>query len=953
MKIFSGITGNKNSRLRIVLVFGVLAIFLVVATYFGTKTMSGVRAYITGEGLWSKAQKKATQQLLSYTFYQDQEDYEQFREVLKLHYSFSEAREAMTAEDPNYDAARKGFGISKLDQQDIDLLVWLGTSFNDLSYLQEAFQIWRAGDRQIGRLDSLGQEIHRQIINGNLTESRQRAFVSEIRTVDQELTKLENAFTSTLSSGAQWVRKAIFWLIVGLGLVLIAIGYIITARHFKEISDLSTRIERLSLVAAKTTDVVIITDSQERIIWVNKMFEEVTGYSMSEIEGKIPGEVLQGKETDPKTVKEFERAIDEERSIRKRILNYTKQGEKLWLDITIDPIFNDEGECTHFIAIERDVTRQIRQEEEVRENLERYNIVARATSDTIYDLNLQDDIIQYNDVINEMFGYEKTEIQNVKKWWEDNIHPDDRDHVVQKVDEALESGEERFQLEYRFKCADDSYKYILDRAFLVKDSNGSPMRIIGAMQDITKQKMAKKKEAKHRRLLEAITDNAALPIWVRNKEGKHILANREWKKLFGLEGEKVIGKSIFDILDETSAANFHENDLKIISSHQTRTFYEQVSIDGEDRYFVTSMFPLINVPGLEEAAGGVAIDITARKEAENQLKKTEKKLREIVENSTNMFYRHTPEHVLTYVSPQSREFLGCEPEEAMKRWTEFVTDNPVNQKGMALTERAIQTGKTQKPFELELEKENGEIIWVEVNEAPIVKEGKTVAIVGSLTDITKHKRAEQEITQALKEKETLLAEVHHRVKNNMAVVSGMMQLQAFKEENTELATKLLDNVARIGTMASIHEHLYQSDTFSSLKFSENLETISDKLIKTMQTETKVQVETNLETVELNLNQAIPCSLIVSEVITNSLKHAFAGREKGIIGLFLSQKDQQVSLRIKDNGQGLPEKFNASESDSLGIHLIDKLSMQLGGEYSYHSTEEGTEFQLEFEKKWNQ
>ena len=947
-----GITGDKKTHLRIVLVFGVLAIFLVVATYFGTKTMSGVRAYITGEGLWSKAQKKATQQLLSYAFTQDDTEYRQFNETLELHSNFASARVAMTAEEPNYDAAKEGFSVSRLDQQDVDLMVWLGTSFNDISYLQEAFGIWRMGDQQIGKLDSLAGDLHRDISSGNLTNSEQNAYIAEIRAIDQKLTKLENAFTSTLSSGAQWVRKVIFWLIVGLGLMLIAIGYIITARHFKEISDLSTKLERLSLVAAKTTDIVIITDSKERIIWVNKMFEEVTGYSMSEIKGKVPGDVLQGEETDPETIREFKEAIEDERSIRKRILNYTKQGKKLWLDITIDPIFNEDGECTNFIAIERNVTEQIKQQAEVRDSLERYNIVARATSDTIYDLDLKNDVIHYNDVIYKMFGYDRTEVENVEKWWKDNIHPDDREKVIRKVDQAMESGAERFQLEYRFKCANNSYKHILDRAFLVTDADGKPLRIIGAMQDISERQEAKKEEEKHRRLLEAITENAALPIWVRNKKGKHILANREWKKLFGLENEKVIGESIYDLLDDTSAASFHDNDLKIINSQETRTFYEQVSIDGEDRYFVTSMFPLINVPGLEEAAGGVAIDITARKEAENQLKKTEKKLREIVENSTNMFYRHTPDHVLTYVSPQSKEFLGCEPEEAMKRWTKFVTDNPVNQKGVALTERAIETGKTQQPFELELKKENGEIIWVEVNEAPITQDGETVAIVGSLTDITKHKQAEKEIKQALKEKETLLAEVHHRVKNNMAVVSGMMQLQAFKEEDTELETKLLDNVARIGTMASIHEHLYQSETFSSLKFSENLKTISDKLIKTMQTAAKVKIETSLETVELNLNQAIPCSLIVSEVVTNSLKHAFTGREQGIIDLLLSEEGQQVKLTIKDDGQGLPDKFNASENDSLGIHLIDKLSKQLGGEYSYRSTEEGTEFKLEFEKKWN-
>jgi two-component sensor histidine kinase len=184
----------------------------------------------------------------------------------------------------------------------------------------------------------------------------------------------------------------------------------------------------------------------------------------------------------------------------------------------------------------------------------------------------------------------------------------------------------------------------------------------------------------------------------------------------------------------------------------------------------------------------------------------------------------------------------------------------------------------------------------------------------------------------------------------MAVVSGMMQLQAFQEEQPEIKTKLLDNVARIGTMASIHEHLYQSENFSTLKFSENLKSLSKKLVNTMQVDTDVTIETDLEMVELNLNQAIPCSLIVSEVITNALKHAFKGRKKGKLTLELQQVDNSFGLQISDNGVGIPGHYSKGDTESsLGIHLIQKLTNQLEGEYEYRSTGEGTIFTLKFEK----
>jgi len=156
-----------------------------------------------------------------------------------------------------------------------------------------------------------------------------------------------------------------------------------------------------------------------------------------------------------------------------------------------------------------------------------------------------------------------------------------------------------------------------------------------------------------------------------------------------------------------------------------------------------TLMPLVDDRGEVSHVVTTSRDVSDRVHAEEALRVREDMLRTIVEHSTNMFYSHDTNHVLTYVSPQVRQILDCEPEEAMIRWTEFATDNPDNEKGTLSTQRAIDTGEAQPPYELELRSATGRRARVEVREAPVVHDGETVAVVGALTDITDRWRAEE------------------------------------------------------------------------------------------------------------------------------------------------------------------------------------------------------------------
>lgn len=150
--------------------------------------------------------------------------------------------------------------------------------------------------------------------------------------------------------------------------------------------------------------------------------------------------------------------------------------------------------------------------------------------------------------------------------------------------------------------------------------------------------------------------------------------------------------------------------------------------------------------------------IVKRRQDEMALRESENKLRSIIEHSDNLFYSHSPDHVLTYVSPQTRQFFDCEPEEALVRWMEFATDHPINTVAMERVQTAIGAGKRQPPYEMELVGKLGRKIWVEVNESPVVEDGRTVAVVGALTDITHRKAAEFALRESEEKYRTVVGE---------------------------------------------------------------------------------------------------------------------------------------------------------------------------------------------------
>jgi PAS domain S-box-containing protein len=202
----------------------------------------------------------------------------------------------------------------------------------------------------------------------------------------------------------------------------------------------------------------------------------------------------------------------------------------------------------------------------------------------------------------------------------------------------------------------------------------------------------------------------------------------------------------------------------------------------------------------------------------------------------------------------------------------------------------------------------------------------------SLIDITDRKRAEGMLTTSLKEKELLLREIHHRVKNSLQLISSLLTLQASEIDDKEITARYKESENRIHTIALIHESLYQSTNISNINFGDYVEVLVEDIMNSFEVSTnKIKTTLELENYNLGIETAIPLGLIINELVSNSLKHAFNGYDNGEIKIILEKKDETYTLTVEDNGIGLPGGFKFEETSSLGILLINSLVNQLEGE----------------------
>jgi len=258
-------------------------------------------------------------------------------------------------------------------------------------------------------------------------------------------------------------------------------------------------------------------------------------------------------------------------------------------------------------------------------------------------------------------------------------------------------------------------------------------------------------------------------------------------------------------------------------------------------------------------------------------------------------------------------------------------------------------GRPQQ-FELPLKNRHDGTVWWQSFLNPVYLHGELEELSCLVYDNTERKEIDRKIRDSLKEKEVLLQEVHHRVKNNLQVISSILNLQTSYVDDPKTLEILRESQQRIKSMSFIHETIYRTADFSRLEFMDYIKTIASNLIQSYRTGTlALEFRPEMESVGLNLDQAIPCGLIINELVSNALKYAYKGRKKGVLTVVLREENDDVILAVKDDGVGLPKDFAFEKNNSLGIQLVYALLDQLDATVKVNQSN-GTEFFIRFHRK---
>ena len=693
---------------------------------------------------------------------------------------------------------------------------------------------------------------------------------------------------------------------------------------------------------------VLSVDKDGTVLYSNEASEPLLQEWGTKIGEKLPSSI------EDLVLKTVFRNIPETKEVR--------VGKRVYL-INFHP-FPEEG-CVNIYGF--DISSLEGLEEKLWESEEKYRGIVETANEGVWITDTEAVTTFVNQKMAEMLGYTTEEM--IGKSAFDFIYKDDMENLLIKI-KSLQTGSKEKGYEMKFCRKDGGIVWSFVSSTPLLDAEGKHTGNMNMHSDITQRKKAEEELKRTNEKLEKwnqetinerqrlynVLDTLPAMIILLTSDYHIAFANRRFRKRFGDPGGRHCYEYYFGFTQPCEFCESH----KVLETGQPHHW----EVSGPDG----SVYDAYNLPFTDVDGSPMIlemdIDVTEQKKAEEKLQESENRYRNIVETANEGISIIDAEKRITFVNKQIEDMFGYSSEELIGRpmW-DFLSDE-----SKVTIKHTLKKGweNVNESLEIQFMRKDGSVIWTHTNSKSIFdKDGKFLGTLNLHTDITKRK----EVEEALKNFEIARKkEIHHRIKNNLQVISSLLDLQAEKFRNrknineSEVLEAFRESQDRVISMALIHEELYRGEELDKLNFSLYIKELADALFSTYRLGNfDVSLSMDLEeNILLDMDTAVPLGIIVNELVSNSLKYAFLNRDKGEIQIKFHKDNNRENrsnieeskseeykttsfiLTISDNGVGISEDLNIKELDSLGLQLVIFLVDQLDGKLELKKGN-GTEF----------
>ncbi|MDG1766892.1 MAG: PAS domain S-box protein [Flavobacteriales bacterium] len=743
-------------------------------------------------------------------------------------------------------------------------------------------------------------------------------------------------------------------------------------QQINTISASELELKKLSLIATKTKNGVIITDNQGRIEWANDSFSESSGFSLDEVIGKKPKEFLHGPETDDNTREILSEALSKKKNVEVTLLNYHKSGSRYYNQLEITPVLDEQGNLLNFISLQKDITDEIRAKEEILRINSRFEQIAEKSQIGIWEREFMDNTIVWNDILMNQYGVKRNETkEDLVAVWRTCVHPDDLQYVLDSQQKLYSKEAESVELEYRIKRINDGqWRYLKTLTIAETDEQGELQRLIGSSVDITETRLSQEKlrasEEKYRRIIE----NMNLGLIETNLNGELIFMNELFFKntsilhpqhlVLGQNPELALQQRVID----KDIVSFRKIDDEV---------FEIEILDSEEKalHLLVSTGNVLNQSSKTSGYINIILDISSEKQLninfERALAERDSYLKEV--DTLKQFYENvlnnSPAKIAVITPDLKVAFYNNLLAEQEPAWA---NSEGKSIKGL-LSDRQDFLSKIEaslaslKLVQLEekMTYDNGEDKYILRNILPHVNQKNELEyLVISGVNISELKEIQSSVTTKNEELKKINTEldnfvysVSHDLRSPLLAIKGLINLifqTSSLDKNVETYLKLAeDSVLRLdSTIQEILDYSRNARLDLELK-----EVDLAKLVEPIFADLKFSAPEGIELeIEIDGNPRIitdetRMSVLLKNIIGNAVKYR-RNIPEAFVKVHISHGDTSTFIRIEDNGQGITQKsltkvfdmFYRGTSESigtgLGLYLCKEIVDKFGGKLSVNS-----------------